>query len=294
MIQVVDNCQIDLPNRSSIHHPFSITSTMGISTDRFTDVPHELTLLIFSHLNLRGLMAVRGVSQAWRALVPHVESSPIRKKMLSFYDTLIASPLFLRTRPWVLENLKAFNRQAFVEKLLGTYPFLSEEFRLWILEWPEKAVIGGLWPGLPRKRYQNEYADGIHVREDENWIAFPRISGFLWEENKTEYILALVVWQEKTKVTCLILDERRDMNGKVFTFDETRLILHGPIGALHNYVTIEDGWIDYQRGVWHRMVEREHLWESRPPKSLEIHESPQIAWVKRNGIEGQNWLAMVD
>jgi len=285
---------------------------MGISTDRFTDIPNELTLRIFSwtHLNLRGLIAVRGVSQTWRALVPHIECSPIRKRMLSFYDTLIASPLFLRTRPWVLENLKAsFDRQAFVEKLLGKYPFFPEEFRLWILEWPEKAVIGGLWPGLPRKRYQNEYADVIHVREDElNWIPFPRISVFIWEDrNKAEYIPALLVWQEKTKATCLILGERRDMNGKVFTYyDELGyLTLHGPIGALRNYETVEDGWIDYQRGIWRTMVEREHLWESSPPKPLEIplnnsvdsflqmHESPQIAWVKRNGIEGQNWLAMV-
>lgn len=53
------------------------------------------------------------------------------------------------------------------------------------------------------------------------------------------------------------------------------------------------------------MVEREqHLWESSPLKSgveiasnnsmasfLQTHENPQIAWVKRNGIEGQNELA---
>lgn len=225
---------------------------MDISTDRFTDIPNELTLRIFSYLNLRGLIAVRGVSQTWRALVPHIESSPIRKEMLSFYDTLIASPLFLRTRPWVLENLKtSFNRQAFVEKLLGQYPFLPEEFRLWILEWPEKAVIGGSWPGLPRKRYQDEYADGIHVREGENWIAFPQISAFIWaDRNKTaEYIPALLVWREKTQVTWLILDERRDMSGKVFTIDGIGYSTPtGPIGAFHNEM-IEDGWIDYQKRI---------------------------------------------
>ncbi|KIM45462.1 hypothetical protein M413DRAFT_442130 [Hebeloma cylindrosporum] len=123
---------------------------MGVSTDRFTDIPNEITLHIFAYLDLRGLIAVRGVSRTWRAFIPHTECSPIRKKVLSFYDTLIASPLFLRTRHGCS---KTSNPHSI---LLQQYPFLPDEFRLWILDWPEKVVIGGPWAGMPRKRYQDE------------------------------------------------------------------------------------------------------------------------------------------
>jgi hypothetical protein len=271
-------------------------STMAASMDQFTSIPNEIILGIFSHLNLRGLIAVRGVSQKWRALVPHTEGSPTRMKMLSFYDTLIASPLFLRTRPWVLKNLKAsFDRQAFVDKLLRQYPFLPEEFRLWVLEWPEKAVVGGSWPGLPRKRYKGDvYADGIYVRRGENWIAFPQVSAIMWaaEANNTaEYIPALLVWRDQV-ATWLILDERQNLSGKIKSSSRFNL------GALKDFdmITTEgpDGWIAYQRGIWDEIEDLEHPewsmsipWDNSMASFLQTHELPQMAWIKRNKIEGQ-------
>jgi hypothetical protein len=199
----------------------------------------------------------------------------------------------------VLANLKAsFDRQAFVDKLLRQYHFLPEDFRLWILEWPEKAVVGGSWPGLPRKRYQGEYADGIHVRAGENWIAFPQISAIFLADgvNKmVESMPALLVWQDQ-KATWLILDERRNLSGKVkFT---SRFV--PCVQILQDFDMIEgaDGWIAYQMGIWEKMVEMEHRcgggWSKSGVPSdnsmtsfLQIYENSHIAWVRRHEVESQ-------
>lgn len=137
------------------------------------DFPNELLLKIYPHLPLQGLITAQGVCQKWRQLVPLSDIPTHRRAFYEFYMKLIQSPLFFRTRPWVLANLRPFDRQAFLDTLLEQYPYLPEEFTLWILEWPARAVIGCCWPGLPsnNKRYgvvmdpnsDEEVADNIEI-----------------------------------------------------------------------------------------------------------------------------------
>lgn len=127
----------------------------------------------------------------------------------------------------------------------------------------------GPWPGLSRKRYQDEYADGIQIREGENWIAFPQVSAIIWRDinKEAEYIPVLLLWRDispKSTFTWLILDERPEMSGKVFIMDSIGYApLAGPMGALRDCEIIEDGWIGYQKEIWRIMVEREHYRGSR-------------------------------
>ncbi|KAJ8482468.1 hypothetical protein ONZ45_g14943 [Pleurotus djamor] len=65
------------------------------------------------------------------------------------YKEIIKERWFLDSRPWVLKNITAFDRCAYVDALLTQHDYLPEEFKMWVLEWPSKAVFGGIWPGLP-------------------------------------------------------------------------------------------------------------------------------------------------
>ncbi|KAJ6470223.1 hypothetical protein C8R47DRAFT_760191 [Mycena vitilis] len=40
-------------------------------------------------------------------------------------------------------------RQTYIDALLDQHNEVPDEFRLWILEWPKRAAINCLWPGLP-------------------------------------------------------------------------------------------------------------------------------------------------
>ncbi|KAJ7983189.1 hypothetical protein DFH06DRAFT_978220, partial [Mycena polygramma] len=125
------------------------------------DLSNEVFLQIFPHCPLKSLIAAQGVSQLWRQLVPLADISPARRGLLKLYLEIIESPVFIKTRPWLLENLRPFDREACIHALLDQHDYLPEDFRIWILEWPAKAVIACCWPGLPEKYYGRAEADGV-------------------------------------------------------------------------------------------------------------------------------------
>ncbi|KIJ32130.1 hypothetical protein M422DRAFT_266064 [Sphaerobolus stellatus SS14] len=127
----------------------------GITTSgppaNFPSFPIELYLALFSHFLLKALFASRGTCHEWRKLVikadipyPSSTSSPVRSLF-----TLIECEYFHRTRPCILDNLKDFDREAYVDAFVQQGANFPEDFKLWTLESPAKAAIADIWPGLP-------------------------------------------------------------------------------------------------------------------------------------------------
>lgn len=136
-----------------------------------SDLPNEVLLHVFRFFPLKVLIIGRTVSQDWRRLIPLADISPIRRTFLGFYLTLVSSPIFPQTRPWVLANLQPFDRQAYIDGLMRQHPYVPETFRVWILEWPARAVIGCVWPGLPNLYSRGPCVDNVHRIEGTNWLA---------------------------------------------------------------------------------------------------------------------------
>ncbi|KAJ6486055.1 hypothetical protein C8R47DRAFT_933301, partial [Mycena vitilis] len=113
------------------------------------DLPPEVSLQIFPRLPLKALIAGEGVCRLWKQLISMAEINPTRRSLWALYRKIVNDPLFLPTRPWLLANLRPFDRQAYIDALLFQHNYIPEDFRLWILEWPARAVIACAWPGLP-------------------------------------------------------------------------------------------------------------------------------------------------
>ncbi|KAJ7474485.1 hypothetical protein B0H11DRAFT_1334302 [Mycena galericulata] len=128
------------------------------------DCPNEVVLQFFPHFCLKSLIAARGVCRLWKMLIRLADIHPTRRRLLLLYKRLIRSPAFLPTRPWTLAHLISFNRQAYVDELLlYNQVDIPEEFRLWVLEWPARAAINCIWPGLP-----SDYCMGAMLPLDRN------------------------------------------------------------------------------------------------------------------------------
>lgn len=112
-----------------------------------SDFPNELVLEFFVFLPLKSLIAARGVNRNWRCLVPLANIHPVRRELLDLYDTVITTPQFLNTRKLIEDHLRPFDREAYISSVEQHFT-LPEEFRIWILEWPARAVFDYLWPGL--------------------------------------------------------------------------------------------------------------------------------------------------
>lgn len=114
-------------------------------------LPSELQLKIASHLQLRELILLRNSSRHRQALINNNLSfiRRARRELLCLWDDTVRSPYFLPTRQRVTTNLRHFDRARYLAAISRAVP-LPEQFELWVLEWPAKAVIGWTWPGLDR------------------------------------------------------------------------------------------------------------------------------------------------
>ncbi|KAJ8456362.1 hypothetical protein ONZ45_g18749 [Pleurotus djamor] len=121
------------------------------SNEMITTFPDELLLALFGEFHLTTIIIASGVCRKWRSLVLLADIHPIRRSLLGIYQQIIKETWFLQSRPWVLNNLKPFNRMEYVTALLAQHNYLPEAFRIWVLEWPAKAAFGGIWPGLPNE-----------------------------------------------------------------------------------------------------------------------------------------------
>ena len=219
------------------------------------DFPNEILLQIFSFLPLKSLITGRTVSQEWRRLIPLADINPIRRSFLDFYLTLVNSPIFPQTRPWVLANLQPFDRQQYINDLLNQHPYVPKAFRMWILEWPAKAVIGCVWPGLPNAYCPSEAADHVHRQEGNNLLApLPPTICAMPLRNfcpDAHFIPVLSIYHGREDIVWLVMDERDGLRDKVYIVAEGAWSLSfggSDRGCLLG--DIDDNWVDYQKRMW--------------------------------------------
>ncbi|GME21949.1 F-box domain cyclin-containing protein [Neofusicoccum parvum] len=127
-------------------------------------LPLDIKLRIVESCELTGLIKLRCVSRAWRNLVLETDISllnPTRRALLDLYDFALDSKWFQHSRRHIIPDIQHFDRRQYLEDLPGTS--VPEEFEMWIREWPEKAVIGWLWPGL------EDWAPSFDKPDDEWW-----------------------------------------------------------------------------------------------------------------------------
>ncbi|KAF4618493.1 hypothetical protein D9613_010034 [Agrocybe pediades] len=206
-------------HRYKITYTLSRTRTRGQQRRSLDSLPNELLLHIFSFLELKPYLISHGVCKKWQMLLPHAEIHPIRRRMLYFYHHMQQTPQFLETRPWILQNLRPFDRQGYIDELLAQYPAIPEAFHLWILEWPEKMAMLGLWPGLPMLENGSEW---LEMPFGTNWIAYnaPLLCALVYDkgraDSKENLTPALLVWRAPDANWWLLFDEKEpELFGRV-------------------------------------------------------------------------------
>jgi hypothetical protein len=118
-------------------------------TFRLMDLPDEVHLVIQSHMTISDLLRARGVCRLWHSLIPGSHIPEARLRLLNLYLHITASPAFHTTRKGTLDRLQPFDREHAL-RMISKDGHCPEDFRLWILEWPERAVFADIWPGLQR------------------------------------------------------------------------------------------------------------------------------------------------
>ncbi|KAJ7154566.1 hypothetical protein C8R46DRAFT_1005579 [Mycena filopes] len=240
-------------------------------------LPNEFLLQIFPYLPLKALISARGVDTFWRALVLLADLDPVRRSLLDLYLRTIASPAYMRTRPWVLQNLHPFDREAYSDALLDQHNYVPREFRLWILEWPEKAVVGCAWPGLPDAHCGGQ-ADHIECISGTNLLGrIPPVVHIVQitqpagdgdeADLVNEDVPGLVTWQLTDESwVWLILDERPSLRGRVYDLrgDEYDKDEEDP-PENPEFRCIHSTWIEWQYDVL-RDVERMAQFEAEHPE----------------------------
>ncbi|KAJ8462793.1 hypothetical protein ONZ45_g17810 [Pleurotus djamor] len=227
-----------------------------------TTIPNEVLLAIFGEFHLPTLIHGRAVCRKWRDLLPLADIQPIRRALLDLFNEIIEEPWFLDGRPWVLENLSSFDREAYVDALLAQHNYLPVEFRIWILEWPAKAAFAGIWPGLPPftldligpsvpRRWRDYWnlmdpskpivrtINAIRSDVDPDFDLDPSVNMDL-----TDYIQPLpglpIIMEEGDKTTWLILDEGNYRDLVIRTCESN----HEFRASIQGYQVAQKRWID--------------------------------------------------
>ncbi|KIJ41144.1 hypothetical protein M422DRAFT_82979, partial [Sphaerobolus stellatus SS14] len=214
----------------------------------FQSFPTELYLELFSHFSIKDLIASRGACHIWRKLICQADVPLSRRLLLDLYLKLIEDEYFLRTRPWVLKNLKDFDREAYVDSLVQQGANLPEDFRLWILEWPAKAAIAGIWPGLPDDVVEGHF-NGRMAGRNVLGILPPQLSSILFVPQK-RCIPAICLWVGRTPETVwLPLDEESGLYGKVIMCS-TRGDLYGVERGEDGIDEIDENFVMWLRAMW--------------------------------------------
>jgi hypothetical protein len=262
-------------------------------------LPNEILLEIYPRLPLKSLIAVQGVCKKWRHLVPLSDILPIRRDLLNLFLHIISSPIFLQSRSWnLLSNLRPFDRQGYLDTLLEEHSYLPEEFCIWILEWPARAVIGGSWPGLPCTDPGLLEGDDVAGLQGSNCLGHmpPQVSIVYrcyipagHETRVWDMLPALLVWTSRFSYIWLALDERESMCGKVYELCRNRHCIVGEDVSYEHGVSYS-GWIEWQRQRWQRIEEaaedpqNENWRVVFPYRSSHKFNKPGMSWTRRNEL----------
>ncbi|KAJ7499938.1 hypothetical protein FB451DRAFT_1008621, partial [Mycena latifolia] len=181
-------------------------------------------------LPLKFRIAAHGVSKLWRHLAPLADIISPRRGLLDLYFKIIESPVFERTRPWLLKNLRPFDREAYIAVLLEQHNYLPDDFRIWILEWPAKAVIACCWPGLPAKYYGSLETDDVELIEGCTFLGRvpPVVHTVLFARGHSEEpvsvdVPALLTWEDADGKRWLVLSENYICSYVVYTTESDAL-----------------------------------------------------------------------
>jgi hypothetical protein len=139
---------------------------------------------------------------------------------------------------------------------------------LWLLEWPARAIVGGIWPGLPWEHKQD--TDGIQIFRGANWLS-PRtvqVSAITYWipgcKGQYDFISAILV-RSHTTYTWLILDDDEDerekgtlkLRDKVFALYARETHLCDEMGSSGpDYDVVNADWIAFQRDTWQEVEKR--------------------------------------
>uniref|UniRef100_A0A8H7Y8S6 F-box domain-containing protein n=1 Tax=Psilocybe cubensis TaxID=181762 RepID=A0A8H7Y8S6_PSICU len=185
-------------------------STVLHSEITIQSLPVELIFDIFTYFKLKTYIIAHGVCKEWRRLLPLAPINPVRRRLFQLYQNMINTPDFIKTRVWIVDNLAPFDRQAYIDALLSQYPAIPEEFRIWILEWPARAVIACMWPGLP---FSVCYSVGPQRRYGVNWLGYKKHSPKLLApiychgSRTSKFSPALLIWRATYITEYLSFDE---------------------------------------------------------------------------------------
>jgi len=116
-----------------------------------TDLPAELQSQILSYCDLSSLIAAIGSYSVWRQSCTLRDVHPTRRRLLDMYLNLVRSKTFLASRACVKKVCERFDREEYIRKMERQRGIVAvpADFRMYILEWPERAVFDSLWPGMP-------------------------------------------------------------------------------------------------------------------------------------------------
>ena len=252
-------------------------------------LPTEILLLFFSYFDLKSLIASLAVCRRWRELIPESDIFPPRLALLELYLKVVASPLFSNTRTWSLKNLRHFDREEYVAKLLNQHNYIPEEFRIWILEWPARAVFGCLWPGLPCVEFTT-YARKVEFIKGIHWLGSlpPKVSTMTWDTGETQICVPGLLISSDSMYTWLLLDDREELRDKVMMlFDTDDVFELGPDGPWN--IIVHLNWIEYLKVLWRRMEREAHfeafgllrLPDTDPcPVLRRVPKYPMAPWIK--------------
>jgi len=210
------------------------------------NLPNELLLEIFSHLPLKSLIAARGVHQNWRRLVLLANLHPARRKLLELYLSSIESAMFIDSRPFILPHIRYFDRVAYIDKLREQLrdTSLPDEFVFWILEYPTRATIMWIWPGLDGA-WRTDLSPDSWGRYGANCLSSnsPQIRKVYLDDipDGGVSMLGLEVWEHGPSSSWLIIGgELRSLVGQV--------VLDGTAYDWTDKKFYDNsGWVDYLR-----------------------------------------------
>ncbi|KAL0954131.1 hypothetical protein HGRIS_005272 [Hohenbuehelia grisea] len=246
---------------NGLPQPIHNQSTMNPANIKLPDLPQDILYDLLPYLPLQSLIATRGVCRAWRHAAELADIHPIRRELLNIYLDLIDRPWFLDSLKWPLENLRDFDRQAYLDTLLAQYNWLPEDFSMWILEWPARATFGWVWPGLPSDDFSGETT--FHRSSGINTLGImpPEVGAVLFVYPRDEEEMpdgnikkrpddfvapALLVWEDPADhQVWLILGEDSAYRGKV-AFSTDFDVLSLPLGLQGTKAAMN--WLQWMRG----------------------------------------------